>query len=168
MTFEKWLFDFQLTLHKEEILKFAPLFLAGSADRLVGTKNWTDLGWGSEKGRSRRVRENLAPTKALRFCLHKMRQEYPVVITLRRGKQVGEKMLLSFVWLNCMLLWAVWLEGLKLLLITLPFRKNLIWSFPAGLPSQQQGPFHNPCPPVFFLLANPLPFASLKAPLFCL
>lgn len=87
-----------------------------------------------------------------------MRQDQPVVITLRRGKQVGEKMFLSFVWLNCILLWAVCLEGLKLLLITLPFRKNLVWSFPAGPPSRQQGPFPDPRPP-------PLPFASFKAPL---
>lgn len=56
MTFEKWLFDFQLTLHKEEILKFAPLFLAGSADRLVGTKSWKGLGWG-QWGRKRQERK---------------------------------------------------------------------------------------------------------------
>lgn len=112
------------------------------------------------RGRKRqeRVRESLAPTKARCFCWHKMRQDQPVVITLRRVKQVGEKMFLSFVWLNCMLLWAVWLEGLKLLLITLPFRKNLVWSFPAGPPSRQQGLFPDPRPP-------PLPFASFNAPL---
>lgn len=57
MTFEKWLFDFQLTLHKEEILKFSPLFLAGSTDRLVSTRGWTGLGWGRGEGRSRKVRE---------------------------------------------------------------------------------------------------------------
>lgn len=56
MTFEKWLFDFQLTLHKEEILKFAPLFLAGSADRLVGTKSWYGFGVGQRR-RQERERE---------------------------------------------------------------------------------------------------------------
>lgn len=56
MTFEKWLFDFQLTLHKEEILKFAPLFLAGSADRLVGTKSWYGFRVGQQR-RQERERE---------------------------------------------------------------------------------------------------------------
>ena len=64
-----------------------------------------------------------------------------------------------------MLLWAVWLEGLKLLLITLPFRKNLIWSLPAGPPRQQQDPFPNLCAPPPFPSSQSSPLGVFESPI---
>lgn len=150
MTFEKWLFDFQLTLHKEEILKFTPLFLAVYVSQAsVSRSEQEGLGRGGG---------NWHLVQALHCYLHKTRQDYPAVITLWRGKQVGERVLLSFVWLNCMLLWAVWLEGLKLLLITLPFKR--IW-----FEISQQGCL--PSSRTLFFLPAPCSFSiPLSSPLF--
>ena len=56
VTFEKWVFDFQLTLHKKEIQKFTPLFLATYAIQAsVGRNELPTLG-GAGLGR-----EKLAP-----------------------------------------------------------------------------------------------------------
>lgn len=77
MTFKKYVFDFQLTLHKKEIQKFTPLFLAMYAIQAsVGRNELPTLG-GAELRR-----EKLAPRSSARLLFAQMRQDYPAVITL--------------------------------------------------------------------------------------